>query len=128
MKDIDAGVQIMKQIRKTGVHLHMDDFGTGYSSLSCLHRLPLNVLKIDRSFVTDLSERRDYAAVVNAIVHLAHNLGMKLVAEGVETSEQLTMLQALDCDYAQGYFFGRPVPADEADAFIQRKLAPSRAA
>ncbi|HEV8605262.1 MAG TPA: EAL domain-containing protein [Tepidisphaeraceae bacterium] len=128
MKDFERGAAIMKQIRDIGVELHMDDFGTGYSSLSCLHRLPLNVLKIDRTFVTDLSERRDYAAVVNAIVNLAHNLGMKLVAEGVETAEQVTMLQALDCDYAQGYFLGRPVPAGEAEAMIKGKLAPLRAA
>ena len=128
MKDIEEAAAIMRQIRQTGVHLHMDDFGTGYSSLSCLHRLPLNVLKIDRSFVSDLSERRDYAAVVNAIVHLAHNLGMKLIAEGVETSEQMSMLQALDCDYAQGYFFGRPMPAAEAERIIQQKLTIARAA
>lgn len=112
------------EIRAMGLNLHMDDFGTGYSSLHCLHGLPLNVLKIDRSFVHNVSLRRDYAAVIDAIILLAHNLGMKVIAEGVEAAEHVAMLCGLDCDEAQGFLFSKPLTAEEAAAFIsQRTLA-----
>ena len=104
--------------RKLGVRLEMDDFGTGYSSLSFLHRFPLDGLKIDRSFVSHTT-RRDYAAVLHAIVTLARNLGMSVVAEGLETAEQVVLLQALECDDGQGYHFSRPLPAAEAEQFIR---------
>jgi diguanylate cyclase (GGDEF)-like protein len=113
--------QTLEELRALGVKIHMDDFGTGYSSLNCLHTLPLNVLKIDRSFVHNVSQRRDYAAVIDAIVQLAHNLGMKVVAEGIETADHAAMLCALDCDYGQGYFFSKPLMAEDAAAFIQSK-------
>src|SRR5207302_6641994 len=105
IRDAENAVRVMQQLRELGVRLHMDDFGTGYSSLSCLHRFPLNCLKIDRSFMQNASERREYAAVVSAIVDLARNLGMKLVAEGIESAEQVALLQAMGCDFAQGYYF-----------------------
>jgi diguanylate cyclase (GGDEF)-like protein/PAS domain S-box-containing protein len=110
--------EALAEIKGLKVELHMDDFGTGYSSMSYLHKLPLDGLKIDRSFVASLSERRDYAAVVHAIVTLARNLGMQVVAEGVETADQVTMLQALGCDKAQGYFFSKPLPAAGVEQFI----------
>jgi EAL domain-containing protein (putative c-di-GMP-specific phosphodiesterase class I) len=109
---------ILATLRALGVRLHMDDFGTGYSSLNCLHSLPMDVLKIDRSFVHNVSLRRDYAAVINAIVALAHNLNMKVIAEGVETADQAAMLCALECDEAQGYFFAKPMSPVDAEKFI----------
>ena len=110
--------QILSRIRDLGVRLQMDDFGTGYSSLSGLHRFPLDGLKIDQAFIRNVSERRDYAAVVHAIVTLARNLNMQVVAEGVETAEQVAMLQGLDCTQAQGYYFGRPQPAGAAEVLL----------
>ncbi len=128
IQDSTASAHLLRQIKDLGVQLHMDDFGTGYSSLSCLHQFPLDGLKIDRSFIKNVNERRDYAAVVNAIVHLARNLGMKLIAEGMETADQVTLLQAMDCDLAQGYFFDRPRDVAGAEAYISMQLAKSIAA
>lgn len=111
--------RILNQIKDLGVGIYMDDFGTGYTSLSHLHRLPLTCLKIDRSFMQAISERRDYAAVVQTIVTLAQNLGIAVVAEGVETPEQLAMLQAMDCDRAQGFLFGRAVDAAGVEQLLR---------
>ncbi|UUY02589.1 EAL domain-containing protein [Svornostia abyssi] len=94
-----------------GLHLHVDDFGTGYSSLATLHEMPISTLKIDRSFITGLGGRRDTTEVIRAIVALGHNLDMEIVAEGIETEEQLAAIQALGCDLGQGYLFARPLPA-----------------
>ncbi len=118
MEHLDQSLEACAQLRSIGVGLHMDDFGTGYSSLSLLHRLPLSVLKIDRSFIKCMSQRREYAAVVAAILALAHNLKMSVVAEGVETAEDAAMLCALECDCAQGYFFAKPLDAADAARFI----------
>jgi diguanylate cyclase (GGDEF)-like protein len=128
IRDAENAVRVMRELRELGVRLQMDDFGTGYSSLSCLHQFPLNCLKIDRSFIENLGERRDYAAVVQAIIQLARNLGMQLVAEGIERPEQVAMLQAMECDRAQGYLFSRPVDVQEAEAFIRSRLAKPAAA
>jgi diguanylate cyclase (GGDEF)-like protein/PAS domain S-box-containing protein len=122
IKSAEICIPVLEQLRRLGVRLHMDDFGTGYSSLSCLHRFPLNGLKIDRSFVKTMTERRDYAAIVNAIIALGRNLGIMLIAEGLETADQVVMLQAMDCDLGQGYFFSRPVNAAAAEEFIQKQL------
>jgi len=111
---------VLHQLRDLSVKLYLDDFGTGHTSLSYLHRLPLTGLKMDRSFLASVNERRDYAAVVQAIITLSGNLGITVVAEEVETPEPLAMLQAMECDYAQGYYFGRPLPAAEG-AFRQRR-------
>jgi diguanylate cyclase (GGDEF)-like protein len=122
--DVASTKKLLAELGNLGVRLYLDDFGTGYSSLSCLHQFKLDALKIDRSFVQTVSERRDYAAVVNTIVTLARNLGMKIIAEGIETAEQLSLLQALDCDSAQGYYFSRPLTALAADAFIAKQPQP----
>jgi diguanylate cyclase (GGDEF)-like protein len=119
---------VLERIKALGVQLHMDDFGTGYSSLSGLHKFPLDGLKIDQAFIRNVSERRDYAAVVHAIITLARNLNMQVVAEGVETAEQVAMLQGLDCTQAQGYHFAKPQDAKAAEALLAEgalKLAKS---
>jgi diguanylate cyclase (GGDEF)-like protein len=118
MDNPGLALSILEQIKALGVQLYLDDFGTGYSSLNCLHRFPIDALKVDRSFIDNVAERRDYSAVVHAIVELAHNLNIKLVAEGIENSDQSIMLQALECDLAQGYFFSRPLTASDATDFL----------
>ncbi|MGH7244082.1 MAG: putative bifunctional diguanylate cyclase/phosphodiesterase [Phycisphaerales bacterium] len=119
IKDPEFTTALISRLRDFGVRIYMDDFGTGYSSLSLLHELPLTAIKMDRSFMKSMSERRDYAAVVHAIVTLADNLGISIIAEGVELLEQATLLQAMDCQYAQGYLFGRPADAKAAESFLQ---------
>lgn len=110
---------LLHNLKRLGVELCMDDFGTGHSSLSCLHRFPIDVLKIDRTFVINTDENREYAAVIHAIITLAHTLKMTVVGEGVETSGQLAQLQALECDAAQGNFFSESVTAEEAEEFMR---------
>ena len=98
----------------------LDDFGTGYSSLSYLHHFPIEVLKIDRSFVKRMEGGGDHIEIVRAIVTLAHNLGIAVVAEGVETVEQLAQLRALQCTYGQGYLFSEPVDSEALAALMER--------
>ena len=113
---------VLERIRALGVKLAMDDFGTGYSSLSCLHEFPIDVLKIDRSFVQNLEENPHFTALLGAIVSLAHNLDLEVVAEGVETDSQYGQLQVMDCEYAQGYLFSPPIDAGSATEFLARGL------
>ncbi|WDG78450.1 EAL domain-containing protein [Pseudomonas chlororaphis] len=111
MSDADASMTVLKQLADMGVDLSIDDFGTGYSSLMYLKRLPANELKIDRGFVRDLEHDSDDAAIVSAIVALGQALGLRIVAEGVETDVQQSFLTQLGCDSLQGYFLGHPLPA-----------------
>ena len=104
---------VLEAIRERGHHLSMDDFGTGHSSLTCIHQFPFNQVKIDRAFIMNLEQDIHYAAVIQSIVTLAMNMGMKVTAEGIENTEQLAQLQALECDCAQGYLFSRPLPGDQ---------------
>ena len=110
----------LQALRSQGVHAAIDDFGKGFSSLIQLKRLPIDALKIDGSFIRDLGVNRDDAAIVNAIIGLAHNLDLKVIAECVETQDQLAFLKKSGCDEAQGYFFSRPIPADEFAAKFLR--------
>jgi EAL domain-containing protein (putative c-di-GMP-specific phosphodiesterase class I) len=100
------------------VGLHLDDFGTGTSSLACLHGSPIKALKVDRSFVDRMDREPHEAAVVKAIVSLAHDLGMAVVAEGVETRAQVAALRALRCGQGQGFLFSKPLPADQAERLL----------
>ncbi|MBV1775103.1 EAL domain-containing protein [Burkholderiaceae bacterium DAT-1] len=119
-EDTASTVAVLDALRGRGIQILLDDFGTGYSSLSYLHRFPTNFLKIDGSFVQRITqtERHRSGAVVRTIVVLGHSLGMSLVAEGVETIEQLATLRGMNCDFAQGYLFAKPLPADEATRLI----------
>ncbi len=118
MRDPGESARQMEKLRALGVRVAVDDFGTGYSSLSYLHRLPIDVLKIDRSFVAEVEGLRGTQALVQAIVALARALDLTVVAEGVETTGQLAFLSELGCDLAQGYLFAKPMPANEADALF----------
>jgi diguanylate cyclase (GGDEF)-like protein/PAS domain S-box-containing protein len=118
MDNSEQAIETLKQLRALGVELSIDDFGTGYSSLSYLHRFPISMLKIDRSFVNQMTEQNENTELVRTIVMLAGNLGMDVVAEGIETETQLSQLQALDCKRGQGYYFARPMDAATAQNFL----------
>jgi diguanylate cyclase (GGDEF)-like protein/PAS domain S-box-containing protein len=118
MADAENATQVLAQLKGLGVRLSIDDFGTGYSSLSRLQALPLDTLKIDRSFISDMHDDPDKREIVRIIVMLGQQLGMKVVAEGTETAEQVKYLKDLGCDYAQGYFFSRPVDARAFDELL----------
>jgi EAL domain-containing protein (putative c-di-GMP-specific phosphodiesterase class I) len=122
MSDVDHAITILRELKKLGVKIAIDDFGTGYSSLSYLRRFPIDVLKIDQSFVGDITSEEDGAAIVRTIISLAHSLRLKVIAEGVETVEQLAYLRAHDCDQVQGYLFSRPVGAGEFETLIKQGL------
>ncbi len=123
MENAEAATTMFRQLRALGVQLSIDDFGTGYSSLSYLHRFPVNYLKIDRSFVSRMTDENDNAEIVRTIVTLARNLGMEVIAEGVETQEQHEQLKALGCEYGQGYLFSRPVDTAAVPALLAKELA-----
>jgi diguanylate cyclase (GGDEF)-like protein len=116
--NIEAAVGLLTQLRELGVQLSIDDFGTGYSSLSYLQRFPIDTLKIDRSFVNQMTDNEENIAIVRTIVALAQNLGMDVVAEGVETDDQLNLLRKLDCENGQGYLFSTPLDVKDVDQFI----------
>ncbi len=122
MDNSEKAVKIMNRLRSLGVEMSLDDFGTGYSSLSYLHRLPVNSLKIDRSFISRMTESEENYEIVRTIVKLAKNLKMYVVAEGVETAEQLAQLTRLHCSQGQGYFFSKPLEAERAAAFIDANI------
>lgn len=123
MENSEIAVAIMNRLREIGAEISLDDFGTGYSSLSYLHRLPIDYLKIDRSFVTRMIESRENAEIIRTIIKLGQNLKMKVIAEGIETPEQLEQLQSLNCEFGQGYLFSKPLESEAAAAFIGQSLA-----
>ncbi len=121
MSNAEAVRQTLSQIKALGVELNLDDFGTGYSSLSYLHRFPIDVLKIDRSFVSRIGAEGENSEIARAIVTLAHGMGLSVIAEGIETHEQLAELRSLSCEYGQGNLFSMPVDACEAEKLIVRQ-------
>jgi len=119
MENIEAASGMLEQLRALGVELSIDDFGTGYSSLSYLHRLPIDTLKIDRSFVTQMDENSENKEIIRTIILLAQNLNKGVIAEGVETKEQVALLRAWHCQGAQGFYFSRPLKAEAADKMVR---------
>jgi EAL domain-containing protein (putative c-di-GMP-specific phosphodiesterase class I) len=113
MHDVEASASVLEALKAMGVQLAIDDFGTGYSSLSYLKRFPINTLKIDQSFVRDITTNADDATIVAAMIGMGKNLKQRVIAEGVETQEQLAFLRARHCDEGQGFHFSRPVSADD---------------
>ena len=129
MQDPEGAMRLLAQLKSIGVHIAIDDFGTGYSSLNLLKRYPIHKLKIDQSFVRDITNNPHDRAIVTAIITLAHSLNLKAIAEGVETQEQMEYLRSLKCDEAQGYLLGRPMPAQDASKLLAQmgtKVAPHK--
>src|SRR5512135_918072 len=120
-RDAEETVTTLKRLKAMGVAVSIDDFGTGYSSLSYLRRFPIDTLKIDASFVRDIAKDSDDAAITKTIISMAHNLKLKVVAEGVETPEQRDFLLENGCDVMQGFLFCAPVPADQAAGLLSRE-------
>lgn len=118
MQESDAPREMLKCFRDQGIMISIDDFGTGYSSLSYLRKFPVDVVKIDRAFIMDMTERPEDAALVLGIVKMAQSLGMQVVAEGVETEEQLNYLESIECNKMQGFFVSPSLPADKFIHFV----------
>ena len=125
MHDVNTTNAMLKELKNLGLRLSLDDFGTGYSSLAYLRKFPINELKIDKSFVNDIHTNPDDAAIVGAIIAMATNLGLQVVAEGVENKEQVALLGQLGCKYVQGYFFGRPLDVPSFSARYHEHTGPS---
>ena len=119
MEDIQANIEKLKQVRSLAIELAIDDFGTGYSSLAYLAKLPVQTLKIDRSFIKSMQDDADAMTLVSTMISLAHSLRLKVVAEGVETEDQARILRLLRCDEMQGYLFSKPLPLTDFAALLQ---------
>jgi EAL domain-containing protein (putative c-di-GMP-specific phosphodiesterase class I) len=124
MEDAEFSMGVLYDLRKLGIPLYIDDFGTGYSSLSYLQKLPVEYIKIDQSFVRDMSVNKDSERIVRSTIDLVHDLGRKVVAEGIETREIWDRLSLLGCDIAQGYFIAKPMPAEEFQSWLTAYRAP----
>jgi EAL domain-containing protein (putative c-di-GMP-specific phosphodiesterase class I) len=122
MKRVEATAAILRTLKESGVQIAVDDFGTGYSSLSYLRKFPIDSLKIDQSFVRQIGKGSDDAAIVTAVISMARSLKLRVVAEGVETAKELEFLKVHECDEAQGYYFGRPMPAPQFAALLRSGL------
>jgi EAL domain-containing protein (putative c-di-GMP-specific phosphodiesterase class I) len=122
MKDIEKTQDKLRQLASIGVRISVDDFGTGYSSLSYLKNLPIHSIKIDQSFIRDISVDQNETSIVTAMIQIAKGLKLKLIAEGVETNYQLAFLRANDCEECQGFLFSRPVNGTEATRILHTRL------
>lgn len=120
MKNVEGAIAALGRLQQVGVRVAIDDFGTGHSSLGSLRRFPIDTLQLDRQFVVEIGTNRDATAVAQAVIGLAHGLGLGVVAEGVERAEQAEQLIALGCEFAQGNYYCTPVPAPELLAFLIR--------
>lgn len=121
MSDMNSVIQTLEELSALGVTISVDDFGTGYSSLTYIRRFPISTLKIDRSFIRDIPENKDDVSITIAIINMAHALGLKIVAEGVEKKEQITFLQQYKCKFVQGYYFSKPIAFDEVVKLLQKE-------
>jgi EAL domain-containing protein (putative c-di-GMP-specific phosphodiesterase class I) len=119
MTDVESSIRKLEEIRSLGMEISIDDFGTGYSSLSYLAKLPVNMVKIDRSFIVVMTESAEKMSIVSTIITLAHSMNLKVIAEGVDSPEQLKFLRLLRCDEIQGFLFSKPLPADELATLIR---------
>ena len=128
MDDVSSVIDTLNQMKRLNLKISIDDFGTGYSSLSYLHRFPIDTLKVDRSFVMNIDDLGEDHAIVETIITLGHHLGMDVIAEGIETAGQAQKLTALSCEYGQGYFFAKPLPAEQAEALLQKEVRWSNSA
>jgi EAL domain-containing protein (putative c-di-GMP-specific phosphodiesterase class I) len=124
VQDVDFTKSVLQEMHRIGVNISMDDFGTGYSSLSHLKQFPLNTLKIDQSFVQDVTANTRDAHIVTAVITMARGLSLSVIAEGVETSAQLDFLQTHDCEHAQGYLFSRPLVVSDAAKLLAASVLP----
>jgi EAL domain-containing protein (putative c-di-GMP-specific phosphodiesterase class I) len=122
MNDVEAAIDLMLSLKELNLQLGIDDFGTGYSSLSYLHRFPMDTLKVDRSFISRIETGSEDIEIVRAIIALGHNLGMEIVAEGLETESQVQLLRQLNCEYGQGFFFAKPLSTAQAADFLKSPL------
>ena len=118
MQSFDSSINILKKLMDMGIRIALDDFGTGYSSLSYLRKIPISTLKIDKSFIDNITSNKKEESIINNIIQMAHSMDLKIVAEGVETTEQLSILKERNCDYIQGYYFSKPLPASEVEKLL----------
>lgn len=122
MQSLDSNINKLKQLMDMGIRISLDDFGTGYSSLNYLRSIPINTLKIDKSFIDNIASSKKEESIINNIIQMAHTMDLKVVAEGVETSQQLSILKKRGCDYIQGYYFSKPLPASEIEKLLISSL------
>jgi EAL domain-containing protein (putative c-di-GMP-specific phosphodiesterase class I) len=121
MEENQLAARTISELRALGVRVHLDDFGTGYSALSYLQRYPIDILKIDRSFIAKINGNGENVEIIKSILSLARDLNMKVIAEGIETESQFDILKDLNCEYGQGYFFARPMDNDMIDFLLTSK-------
>ena len=121
MNKPEESIAMLRKLKAIGVQISIDDFGTAYSSLNYLRKLPADSLKIDRSFIIHSTTNPTDAAIIKGIIALAHSLNLKVIAEGVETEEQLALLHSLECDEVQGYLFSKPLPAEEFSMLLAKE-------
>ena len=126
MSGVESVIATLNELHEIGVGLALDDFGTGFSSMNYLKQFPLDRLKIDQSFVRDILTSEEDGSITKAIIQLGHSLGLKVIAEGVESERQLEFLRESGCDEAQGYYFSRPIPAEELGAMLRAEMAESQ--
>ncbi|SJT70214.1 Bacteriophytochrome cph2 [Clostridioides difficile] len=123
MKSFDKNIKILNEIKDLGISIALDDFGTGYSSLNYLTKLPIDALKIDRTFVVDLEKNSKNKCIIENIINLSHQLGIEVIAEGVESKQQVDYLKGISCDVVQGYYYSKPEKFEKIKNMICREIS-----